>query len=540
MSRLSEQHWQLAAMAIQADLIDSVQLSQAITAWADQPDRSLVALLIEQNSLSAADLPFLEALLLRNATGHSSTLNSLAESTTDSRSAPNVFSQDEPARTNTTNTLISSVVLNVDQSLAQGGIGKVDIAVDNGLNRRVAMKRIQPKYALDFKARLRFAQEAEITGELEHPAIVPIYHYGISENGEPFYSMRLIEGQTLRELVTGRSISPIEFRRLLNGFITICRAVEHAHSKQIIHRDIKPANIIIGNHGEAMLVDWGLAKRLDRRQAADESQSDQALSLAVELEESNGELQLTVDGTSVGTPAYMSPEQALVSDQVGKLSDIFGLGATLYFILTGQAPYTGQTSQDILAKAKSCVWRSIPIQAHVNSSLAAICRKAMAKNPCDRYASAEFLAEELERWLGDEPVLAWRDSLATQTRRWIKKHRAASAGIAVTLLALLVGNGVFSAYTSSVNKKLRQAFENEQNSRALAVEQGDLALKSLRSVTTDIQRKLQFVPAAQQVRASLLETALEGLSKVSVNLAQRAEADQNLVIAHRELGDLFF
>ncbi|MFO0943276.1 MAG: protein kinase [Pirellulales bacterium] len=539
MSRQSEPHWQLAAVAYEADLIDSAQLSRALSAWTEQPERSLLELLIEQDCLCTSDIPFLEALRQRSAVGKASTLNSVSQSTAASTPFSSTRFELNQDRVNTTNSLVSSIVLEVDQPLAQGGIGKVDIAVDSKLNRRVAMKRIQPKYALDFKARLRFAQEAEITGELEHPAIVPIYHYGLSESGEPFYSMRLIEGRTLREIISDGEISSIDFRRLLNGFITICRAVEHAHSKQIIHRDIKPANIIIGNHGEAMLVDWGLAKRLDRSQAVDDPQSDQDQSPHVQLEENDGELQLTVDGTSVGTPAYMSPEQAMVSPQVGKPSDIFGLGATLYFILTGRAPYTGQTSQEILAQAKSCDWRSIPTGAQVNSSLAAICYKAMSKNPADRYASAELLAEDLERWLGDEPVSAWRDNLATQTRRWIKRHRAASTGLAVSLLSLLAGSGAFAAYTLSVNTKLSQAYAKEQDARALAVEQGDLALQSLRSVTTDIQRKLQYVPAAQKVRARLLETALEGLSKVSASLAQRAEADQNLVIAHRDLGDLF-
>lgn len=555
MSRILETDWQLAAFAFDSDLIDSQQLNTALIDWADNPNQSLLQILLDQKSLSPSDLPLLHALWQHRISGIPSAQLSMAESTAatflDRSQQSNSLIESE-ARTLSTSasTLRSTVQFDLDQHLANGGIGRVYVACDRELNRRVAVKRIQPKFASDVRARIRFAQEAEITGELEHPAIVPIYHYGISEEGEPFYCMRLIEGRNLREVVprllepntnkrTKEQFESIEFRRLLQSLVTVCRAISHAHAKGIIHRDIKPANIIIGEHGETMIVDWGLAKRLDTHVVGDTVSINPRI-VDFDVDERQEECHLTLDGIAVGTPAYMSPEQATINGPVGAHSDIFGIGATLYFVLAGQAPYRSSTAQEALELARECSWRSArDICPAVPQALNAICRRAMMVSPSDRYASAELIADDIERYLADDPISVWQDGVATMVRRWIKKHRSETVVAAVSLAVLLVGAVAFSVNTSMANQRLKVAFASEQESRSLAMKHGDLAMKSLRSVTLNIQRELQHVPAAQKVRLKLLETALDGLNQVSIGVAQQSDIDLGLVIAHRDLGDLF-
>lgn len=555
MSRILETDWQLAAFAFDSDLIDSQQLSTALIDWAVRPNQSLLQILLDQKSLSPGDLTLLHALWQHRLSGNPSTQLSMAESNAAtfldrSQQSPSSIEIEAKTHSFAASTLRSSVHLDLGQHLANGGIGQVDVACDRELNRRVAVKRIQPRFASDARARIRFAQEAEITGELEHPAIVPIYHYGESEEGEPFYCMRLIDGRNLREVVT-RLLGPntnkrtkeqfesIEFRRLLQSLVTVCRAISHAHAKGIIHRDIKPANIIIGDHGETMIVDWGLAKRLDTHVVGDTVSINPRVDFDVDEEQE--ECHLTLDGIAVGTPAYMSPEQASINAPVGAHSDIFGIGATLYFVLAGQAPYRSSTAQEALELARECSWRSArDICPTVPQALNAICQRAMMVSPSDRYASAVLIADDIERYLADDPVSVWQDGVATRVRRWIKKHRSETVVAAVSLAVLLVGAVAFSVHTSMANQRLKVAYSSEQESRSLAMKHGDLAMKSLRSVTLNIQRELQHVPAAQKVRLKLLETALDGLNQVSIGVAQQSEIDIGLVIAHRDLGDLFF
>ena len=508
------QHWRLALHALNADVIDKRQLADAFNQWVDEPERDVHDILIEQGNLSTQDIELLFALSKR----------------------PDAAEQD----------LRTSIRLSVQRHLAKGGIGSIDVAMDCDLGRRVALKRIQPQYALDPVAQLRLAREAEITAELEHPAIVPIYNYGVSDDGDPFYCMRLVDGTSLKERTAqlfshaGNGLSAglynsLEFRRLVGSFMIVCRAVEHAHSKQIIHRDIKPTNIIVSEHGEPMLLDWGLAKRLDDSVQLPPDSVDGQLQ-GCGIDES---LHLTIDGVALGTPAFMSPEQACGDETIGPASDIFGLGATLYYLLSNRSLYIGANSQELMAQAKLGQCKPVRnVCSKAPQALAAICDHAIAKNPHDRYTSAGAMADDLERWLSDEPVSVWSDPVSTKARRWFKRHKTFSVGLAVTMAALLISAVLFSAYTNKINQRLVAAIQSEQDARRLAKAHGDLAMDSLRTVTLDIQRKLRYVPAAQDVRARLLDTALESLSKVSTSLVERSEVDLYSVIAHRDLGDL--
>jgi serine/threonine protein kinase len=295
----------------------------------------------------------------------------------------------------------------------RGGLGEVYLAIDEELNRQVALKQIQERHADDRESRERFLREAMITGALEHPGIVPVYGLGEYADGRPFYAMRFIRGETFRKAIDrfhqaaaglGRVSQALEFRQLLNRFIAVCNAVAYAHSQGILHRDLKPENIMLGSYGETLVVDWGIAKSFQRSDGAETIQEND-LELAPVTDS-----ELTQAGRRLGTPQYMSPEQAVGRpDQLTPASDVYSLGATLYCLLTGKPPFAGLESDLIFMLAQEGDFPSPRKRnAAVPRTLEAICLKAMARRPEDRYASARDLADDLEHWLGDEAVLAYR------------------------------------------------------------------------------------------------------------------------------------
>jgi serine/threonine-protein kinase len=341
---------------------------------------------------------------------------------------------------------------------AKGGIGQVWVARDCELQREVALKEIQPHFAERDDHRARFVLEAEITGNLEHPGIVPVYSLGRNADGRPYYAMRFIQGESLwaaiRKYHKSRTAGDgaaearprpkwgIEFRQLLGRFLDVCDAIDYAHSRGVIHRDIKPANILLGRYGETLVVDWGLAKVIGRDDLLSPAPADGEFepSFAGASVSTSGDTQ---QGTTIGTPGYMSPEQARGDiDQLGYASDVYSLGATLYELLTGQVPFQGKKVPEIIAKVKKrefppprAVDRSIP------APLEAICLTAMAGEPGKRYLSVRALAQDLEHWLADEPVAAYPERRLERLGRWLRQHRtwtyaAAAALVGVTVVAI--------------------------------------------------------------------------------------------------------
>ena len=233
---------------------------------------------------------------------------------------------------------------------AQGGLGAVSVALDGELHREVALKQILDKHADDPISRQRFIAEAEITGGLEHPGVVPVYGLGVDSFSRPYYAMRFIKGDSLKQAI-GRFHAEqalrkdpgrwsLELRKLLRRFTDVCNAIEYAHSRGVIHRDIKPANIIVGKHGETLVVDWGLAKAIGR---ADAPAGEEIIAPS-----SSGSSE-TLPGSVLGTPAYMSPEQARGElNRLGPRSEVYSLGATLYCLLTGKPPCEGENLAAVL------------------------------------------------------------------------------------------------------------------------------------------------------------------------------------------------
>lgn len=396
---------------------------------------------------------------------------------------------------------------------ARGGLGEVFVARDNELGREVALKEIQLDKSHDANARARFTREAEITGGLEHPGIVPVYGLGAHPDGRPFYAMRFIRGRSLQEAIrafherTGGSATEtnLELRRLLQRFIDVCEAIDYAHSRGVLHRDLKPGNIMLGRYGETLVVDWGLAKPLGK---AVGELSVKSAALAHQSEGPNfAEPPLTPPsqqasdvtelGSALGTPAYMSPEQAQGRlDLLCPASDVFSLGATLYHLLTGRAPYQASSGGEAhLLAQRGTFLRPRLLKPGIHVSLEAVCLKAMSPLPADRYPTAAAFAQDVEGFLGDEPVSARRESWRERILRFGRRHRAWVQAAAVTLI--LVTGIAATAY-------FREASIAESN-RQLALQQGQLA-DSNRKLADD---KAQLAEQEQSAKQDALRRSEE-------------------------------
>jgi serine/threonine protein kinase len=336
---------------------------------------------------------------------------------------------------------------------AKGGFGVVAKAEDHLLHRTVAYKTTRDDRRADPAGDDRFLNEGRITGRLEHPGIPPVYDLGCDDQGRPFYAMRFIEGRSLTEAIRRfhREVPTrkphernIEFRGLLNRFVTVCETVAYAHSQGVIHRDLKPEHIKLGRYGQTIVLDWRLAKEFGGPDALGPDPSPEV------PVEANGKT------STVGTPAYMSPEQA-GAGAIGLWSDVFGLGAILYELLTDRAPYRGSTPGEVRAKAKACQFiRPRKAKRGIPRALEAICLKAMEQKPEDRYASADALAQDVRNWLADEPVSAGREPWLERAWRLARRHRTATSAGAAVILAGLVGLVVVMFITAWANRELQK------------------------------------------------------------------------------------
>jgi tetratricopeptide (TPR) repeat protein len=526
-------------LALQADLLDAARFAEACTAWSARKDTPLADLLLDRGWLTAEERAHVEFLLNRKLKKHGGdaraglaevadeavrhTLAAVADPIVhqtlaglpaDSATLATITADFRPAADGTR--------FQVLRPHARGGLGLVSVARDTELGREVALKEIQSGHAEDAASRGRFVREAEITGGLEHPGVVPVYGLGRYADGRPYYAMRLIRGESLQEAV--RKLHADEsgstLRGLLTRFVAVCNTVAYAHSRGVLHRDLKPANVMLGPYGETLVVDWGLAKVVGR-----ETHGGGPGSAELTLRTPSGEGSATLAGAALGTPAYMSPEQARGEVAgLGPATDVYSLGATLYTLLAGQAPVHGRDTAEVLEKVRQGHW--LPprqVKPSVPKALDAVCRKAMALQPGERYASALALAVDVERWLADEPVSAWREPWGARVRRWTRRHRTAVVGTAVAtgVTLLLVGGGLVWRQRDIARRQQEQEREHAEQRSA-----SESALKHVE----DLQSKARWGEAGaalDQAEARLVNPSAADLR------GRAAEMRRNLQIVAR-------
>ncbi len=423
----------------------------------------------------------------------------------------------------------------IDQHHASGGLGDVFVATDPVLNRQVAIK-FPRATRLSAEQLARFEREARVTGQLDHPGIVAVHSLKIADESQPCYVMRFVRGPTLQERArefhekwksteSGGRFASMEFRQLLQHFVALCNIVAYAHDQGVIHRDIKPSNVILGPFGQTLLMDWGLARvdHLDQeipapdKNARGRSLATNAEKIVVERLNHNSPNDdastdvpfSTKTGQVLGTPAFASPEQLLGrSDQIDNRSDVFSLGASLYYVLTGKLPVEFPNSAEYFQQISDQQESLVNCPPSVPRPLAAICRAATHVSPTLRYQNPLALAQDLQSYLASESISVLPDSSATKVLRWMGKHRAASVTASLATLLLLLVSGIGLAVLSVSNQKLATANVAERESRAKAEQNFSTARGAVQEflVRTTENEKLQESDFTD-LRKELLDSA---------------------------------
>lgn len=412
---------------------------------------------------------------------------------------------------------------NIIKLHAVGGIGKVWLAYDKEMNREVAIKEIREEWSDHPEARRRFLKEAHVTGQLEHPNIVTVYDLvNCPEQDQMVYAMRFVHGQTLataiKENYENQKIlkNPLSIRQMLDAFINICNAIAYAHSRGVIHRDLKPSNIMLGQFGEVVVLDWGIAKILGQNSPNNNFVNP------IQLDNDSQ----TQNAGPSGTPVYMAPEQAAgQEDLINARTDIYGLGTILFQILTGNPPVErlpAETTMQMIIERDTPRIRQL--NPHAPRSLDAICAKAMAKRQEDRYGSATELALEIQRWLADEPIQAIRDPLYVRLMRWTKHHPAKTAMAASIGLMILLGAIFFGVLQDQYNQKLKQA-DFQKQARL------DLAVEAIQAFHNDVAMDLRLKePKLAPLRLKLLEIPANFYQRV----LKESESSEEVLASHQK------
>ena len=553
----TERNLLFGVVAFQNGAVDADRLAETCAAWVEEPSQTLASLLVDRGLMTDEQKTELEKIVAQELELHGGDPQATLAATMDGRSLEVI--RDAAGASNALEAkfnlspqaesghVVLATLSPVEESRerytlthlhAKGGMGRVWLARDGALGRQIALKELRPDQANNSIVCSRFLYEAKITAQLEHPGIVPVYELG--EGDVPYYTMRFVRGRTLSEAIRAYhkkraageadSVGRVE---LLTAFVNVCHAVAYAHSRGIIHRDLKGQNVVLGDFGEVMVLDWGLAKRIgpDQQQVGDvlketavadpvagpailpvfdadhcsaiDCDTGVRPELGVTLPESedlrrglsglsnnnasghsgpnsNGRHRSgsnahtnresgagpegTMQGQLLGTPAYMAPEQAQGRhDLVGERTDVYGLGAILYEILTGRPPFIAPKTSEIIRKV--CQEAPTPprqVLATIPPGLEGVCMKALRKSSAERYATAGELAQEVQRYLADEPVQAYAERWSTRVLRWARRHKTmVSAAVAL----LLTATTALAISTILISKEKTEAETQGQQAR---------------------------------------------------------------------------
>ncbi len=502
--------------ALSAQLVTERQLVSAVKDWTIHGDEPLMAHLVQKNLITQEQREDLEQKAARNleiASGRASR----GERTGDSDGTATLVELDPTGRIPrllgirlATELADADRVRHADSEyrllrrLGQGGMGTVWLARDEKLGRLVAIKEIRSAANENEIALHRFRREAKVTGRLEHPSIVPVHQLGDnSESGRVFYVMRFIGKRTLEDAIgeyherrDAGDTNPMHLHQLLTAFVTVCQAIAYAHSRNVVHRDLKPENIALDDYGQVIVLDWGLAK-LTGRGDMQEAFGD------IELGDMTAGAQ-SMAGQVLGTPMYMAPEQAAGRlDEIEQTTDVYGLGAILFAILTGCAPH--EMSQQSLSSTSKVsellqviVSNPSPDAREANADappeLAAICAKAMSSKRYARYDNALALADDVQRYMAGEPVSTYQEPWRKRARRWIQKHRRLSLLGAACLTIALV-----TAITLGITAHENRMVAEQNRFEGLRADARELVV-SLQNVSKQLAKDARFMAALPPIQ----------------------------------------
>ncbi len=411
--------------------------------------------------------------------------------------------------------------------VARGGMGAILKIWDDDLRRALAMKVVLSSEdarngetpPVDPKTLGRFLEEAQITGQLDHPGIVPVHELGIDSSGRVYFTMRLVKGEDLRAVFERVHAGDLEWNqtRALGVMLKVCEALSYAHAKGVIHRDLKPGNVMVGKFGEVYVMDWGLARVLGmadkhdlRFQSAPLSSVSRVNTEWREVREGTPDSPLiTMDGDVMGTPSYMAPEQARGDlARLGPHSDVYALGAMIYHLIGGEMPYVPRDSRvsarTILSALLNGPPRSIAeLAPHAPAELIAICEKAMHREIASRYSDVGGLASDLRAYLEGRVVRAYETGTWAETKKWVQRNKPLASSIAAAVLAVAGGAFAFAFKAKEAadarddlaakNVELsttNSALEKAKSDALLAKDTAEKSARSANAVTEFVRKAL--------------------------------------------------